>query len=84
MPLRDSWLELEKASGGRAPLRGNVEEMRAQFDALVQMLLPLYPPPSENVESKDGDVDGINYRIYTPKGNKGGLPLGIWSKCVTD
>ena len=80
--LGESWLELEKAMGGRAVLRGGPQEMRAQYDGLVQLLLPHYPAPSENVESKDGDVDGIKYRIYTPKSNKGGLPIGIWSKWI--
>lgn len=48
-------------------------------DALAQALLPQLPKPSENVESKDGDVDGIGYRLYWPKSASGPLPTAIWS-----
>jgi len=80
MPYRQSWLELEKATGGPTVLCGTVPEMRAQFNGFSQGLLPLYPPASENVDTRDGNVEGVRYRIYTPKPCKGGLPLAIWSK----
>lgn len=80
MPYAQSWQDLEAATGGRAVLRGQAPEMRAQLDGLVQMILPLLPPPSENVKVQEGDVDGIRYRVYMPKSSKGGLPLAIWSK----
>jgi versiconal hemiacetal acetate esterase len=79
MPLAHSWLDLEKASGGRAILKGSPEEIKAMYDGLVQALLPQLPKPSENVESKDGDVDGIRYRLYWPKGASGSLPTAIWT-----
>jgi versiconal hemiacetal acetate esterase len=83
MSYAPSWLKLEESLGGMRPvLRGGPQEMRAQVDALTQMLLPLYPPPSENVDVKEGDVEGIGYRLYTPKGNKGGLCLGLWGESV--
>lgn len=81
MPLRESWLELETAMGGRAVLHGTVPEMRATFGGIHQMLQPLYPSASGNVDAKDGDVDGIKYRVYTPKDHRtGGLPLAMWSE----
>jgi len=80
MPLNESWLALEAATGGRTALRGGPEEARATFGGLVDQLKPLYPPPSGNVNVQEGDVDGIKYRIYTPKGHGGHLPLAVWSK----
>ncbi|KAK4543517.1 Telomerase-binding protein [Oleoguttula mirabilis] len=70
MPLAQSWLDMEKASGGRAVLKGTPDELKAMYGQLVASLLPQYPKPSENFESKDGDVDGIKY----PHG--GGWMLG--------
>lgn len=69
MPLAESWLAWEQAAGGRATLKGSPEEIRGQYDALVQALIPLMPAPNENVDVVEGDVDGIKYRTYTPKGN---------------
>jgi versiconal hemiacetal acetate esterase len=45
------------------------------------MLVPLLPPPSDAVASSDGEVDGVKYRIYTPKeaSKSGPLPVGIWT-----
>ncbi|PPJ52349.1 hypothetical protein CBER1_09847 [Cercospora berteroae] len=72
-----SWLQWEEASGGRAILHGSPAEIKGMYDALVQALLPLLPAPSENVAVQEGDVDGIKYRVYTPKSSKGGLPIGV-------
>lgn len=60
-------------------LGGSIENIRAQYDQLIQMLLPQLPKPSENVESKDGEVDGVKYRVYNPKGVSGPLPIAIWT-----
>jgi len=79
MPLAQSWLDLEKASGGRAILKGTPDEIKAMYAGLVASLLPQLPKPSENVESKDGEIDGVKYRLYWPKGTKGGLPTAIWT-----
>ena len=80
MPYNQSWLDLEKASGGRAILKGSVQDIRAMNDALTQALLPQMPKPSENVECKDGETDGIKYRLYWPKGATSDLPTAIWSE----
>ena len=39
------------------------------------------PPPSPNVDTKDGEVDGVKYRVYTPKeaSGKGPLPVGVYT-----
>ncbi|KAK5707703.1 Telomerase-binding protein [Elasticomyces elasticus] len=74
-----SWLELEKASGGRAILGGSPEEIRGMYAALGAALAAQMPPPSENVESKDGDVDGIKYRTYWPKGTTEALPIAFYT-----
>ncbi|KAK5189348.1 Telomerase-binding protein [Exophiala xenobiotica] len=81
MTYAQSWLELEKSMGGRMVLKGSAEEIRAQTEQLIQILLPQLPPPSDAVESKDGEVDGIKYRLYTPKeaSKQGPLPVGIWT-----
>ncbi|KAK5111823.1 Telomerase-binding protein [Meristemomyces frigidus] len=79
MPLAQSWLEVEKASGGRAVLKGTPEEIKTMYNQLVGALLPQYPKPSENVESKDGEVDGIKYRLYWPKTATDALPTAIWT-----
>jgi len=77
---KESWLKLEEALGGRTALNGTPEEFREQFAGLLGMLAPLYPPPTDAVSTKDGNVDGIGYRIYTPKdAEKGGaLPVGLY------
>ena len=50
-------------------------------DNLVAMLLPQLPPPSDATESVDGEVEGIKYRVYTPKeaAKQGPLPVAIWT-----
>lgn len=62
-------------------MHGTAEELRAQYDQLVALLLPQFPPPSDAVESKDGEVDGIKYRVYVPKeaSKQGPLPVAIWT-----
>ena len=74
-------LQLEKETGGRQTLHGTPEEFRAQYNALLEYLIPMMPQPSPNVEAKDGEVDGIKYRVYTPKeaAGKGPLPVGVWT-----
>jgi versiconal hemiacetal acetate esterase len=78
MPYAQSWLDWEEASGGRATLKGSPEEIRAQYDGLVQALLPMLPPMPEGVDVTEGDVDGIKYRTYTPQEGDGPFPIGIW------
>jgi versiconal hemiacetal acetate esterase len=80
MSLSESWLGLEAATGGRQPMRGPPHDARAKFAGLIQMLAPFFPPPSGNVETRNGDVDGIGYRIYTPKEHNGSLPLVVFSE----
>jgi versiconal hemiacetal acetate esterase len=60
---------------------GSVEELRAQYAQLGQMLLPQLPPPSDAVDTSDGEVKGVKYRLYTPKeaAKKGLLPVAIWA-----
>ena len=62
-------------------LVGTVEEMRQANEQLGQMLLPLLPPANDEVASADGNVEGVKYRIYTPKkaSKSGPLPVGIWT-----
>lgn len=79
MPYAPSWLAFEEASGGRMVLGGSPENIKAQYDQLVAMLMPHMPPPSENVVSKDGEVDSIQYRLYNPKNASGPLPVAIWA-----
>jgi len=74
-------IQFEKNTGGRTVLGGSVEDIRKQSDQLVEMLTPHAPPPPPGVETKDGDVDGIKYRLYVPKeaASKGPLPVAIWT-----
>lgn len=83
MPYKESWLALEQASGGREAtvLKNSVQDMRAAFDALGKMLAEQMPPMPQNVDVQEGELDGIKYRIYTPKGAKGGLPLPVGMNC---
>lgn len=62
-------------------LKGTVEEIREQYAQLVQMLMPLAPKPNDSCDVKEGDVDGIKYRLYTPReaAKSGPLPVGIWT-----
>lgn len=61
-------------------LKGTVEEIRKAFDDLTAMLLPQIPKPSEAVSTKDSEVDGIKYRVYTPveASKSGPLPVGVY------
>lgn len=79
MSYKQSWLDLEAGMGGRLVLAGEPSDIKAQYDQLIQVLLPQLPKPSENVESKDGEVDGVKYRVYNPKGESGPLPIGVWT-----
>lgn len=63
-------------------LKGNAEEMRAQFGGLISALAPHYPPHSGATESKDGVIGDVKYRVYTPKAADSDKatprPLGIY------
>ncbi|EME86810.1 uncharacterized protein MYCFIDRAFT_49459 [Pseudocercospora fijiensis CIRAD86] len=74
-----SWKDWEAASGGRAILHGSPAEIRGMVDGLMQALTPMMPPFTEAVDVKEGDVDGIKYRIYTPKAKSGPFPTAIWT-----
>jgi versiconal hemiacetal acetate esterase len=67
--------------GGRFAIRGSPEEIKAQYEGLIQLLAPQLPAPSDAVDAKEGDIDGIKYRLYTPKeaAKSGPLPVGIWT-----
>ena len=62
-------------------MHGSPQDLRNMYDQLVAMLLPQLPPPSDAVDAKNGDVDGIKYRLYTPKeaSKSGPLPVAIWT-----
>lgn len=77
--LNESWLNFEKNMGGRMVLAGSPEEIKAQYDGLVQALMPHAPPPPPGVDSKDGEVDGVKYRLYTAKDAQGKQPIAIWT-----
>ncbi|CAK3789826.1 Versiconal hemiacetal acetate esterase [Lecanosticta acicola] len=74
-----SWLEWEAASGGRAVLKGTVEEIRAMSDNLSQALLPMLPPFTDKVTVQESEIEGTKVRIYNPKGTSGPLPTAIWT-----
>ncbi len=68
--------------GGTRPcLKGSIEEIKQQFNDLVAMLAPSMPPKSPAVEAKDGEVDGVKYRVYTPvdAAKSGPLPVGVYT-----
>lgn len=77
MPLAESWLKWEEMSGGRAILKGSIEDIRGQFDGLVQALIPMMPPMPEGTNIVEGNVDGIKYRTYTPKEGNGPFPIAL-------
>ncbi|KAJ9636174.1 hypothetical protein H2204_005446 [Knufia peltigerae] len=81
MTYLQSWLDLEKELGGRPLLQGSVEEMRAQVAELGQKLMSRAPTSSDAVESRDGYVESVRYRVYTPNdaSKQGPLPVGIWT-----
>jgi versiconal hemiacetal acetate esterase len=79
MPLAQSWIHFEKASGGRITPSGTPEEIRATYQAMLDASLQQRPPPSPNVEARDGEVNGIKYRLYWPKDADRSLPTAIFS-----
>ncbi|KAL9108511.1 MAG: hypothetical protein Q9227_006726 [Pyrenula ochraceoflavens] len=75
----DSWMEVERHLGKRWALKGNIEEMHAQFDELVSFLAPQCPSPSTAVSTTEGMVNGTKYRVYSPKTSETHpLPVGIY------
>jgi len=78
MPLAESWQKLEEAFGGRSTLKGSTEEIRAQYDGLVQALMPMLPPFPENTTITEGEADGTKYRTYVPKDGEGPFPIAVW------
>ncbi|KAK5942473.1 hypothetical protein PMZ80_005038 [Knufia obscura] len=79
MAYKQSWLDFEKASGGRIALAGSPLDIKKQSEDLAAALLPQAPKPSGNVEVKDEKVDGIPCKVYKPKGASGALPIAIWT-----
>ena len=61
-------------------LEGTPEAIKAQAEQLTQMLMPLAPKPSDAVTSKDGETEGVKYRVYTPTeaAARGPLSVGVW------
>jgi versiconal hemiacetal acetate esterase len=54
--------------------------MFEQYNGLVAALTAQLPPPDPSVSTKDGSVDGIKYRVYTPEaGQKSSLSMGIYT-----
>lgn len=78
MPLAESWVKLEEAFGGRSTLKGSTEEIRAQYDGLVQALMPMLPPFPENTTITEGEEQGTKYRTYVPKDGEGPFPIAVW------
>ncbi|OAL56025.1 carboxylesterase [Pyrenochaeta sp. DS3sAY3a] len=76
----DSWLALEE-SIGRKPMGGTVEELRQQYAALITYLKEHSTPRQYAVDSHDGNVDGVKYRLYTSKNRETSksLPVLIWT-----
>jgi hypothetical protein len=74
-------IQLEKSLGTRPVLAGTVEEIRAGYSDLLAMLAPQMPKPSDAVSTKDGEVDGVKYRVYTPveAAKSGPLPVGVYT-----
>ncbi|KAH7378188.1 carboxylesterase [Cadophora sp. MPI-SDFR-AT-0126] len=82
MGYTQSWQELEKASGGRVVLHGSVQNIRDMDASSAALCASLLPPPSDATTSVDGEVEGIKYRIYTPRDASklgGPLPVAIWT-----
>lgn len=74
--------QLEKPLGGVRPmLKGTTEEIRKGYDDLLAMLAPQLPKLSDAVSAKDGEIDGIKYRVYTlvEASKSRPLPVGVYT-----
>lgn len=62
-------------------LQGSVSDIRKQFADLFAAISPGYPCASDAVSVSDGIVQGVRYRVYTPKPikEKIPLPLGVFT-----
>lgn len=72
------YTQLEKSFGGRTSLQGSAADIDKQFNDLVAVLAPNFPPPDPDVKREDKAVDGVPVRIYTPPGS-GKKPVGIYT-----
>ncbi|KAF2403807.1 hypothetical protein EJ06DRAFT_527408 [Trichodelitschia bisporula] len=80
-PYADEWLKAEAQMGGRFVLKGNVDDIRAQFTGLFAGLAGMLPPPSDRVSAVDETVPGgPAVRVYTPveAAKAGELPIGLY------
>lgn len=79
MPYTESWLKLEEEAGGRSVLKGTPEELRQGWAELAKVILPAWPKPSDNVSSRDEQLNGVHCRIYSPNdGNP--RAVGLWGQ----
>jgi versiconal hemiacetal acetate esterase len=67
--------------GVRPVLKGTIEEIRKSYDDLLAMIAPQMPKLSDAVSTKDGEVDGIKYRVCTPveASKSGALPIDVYT-----
>ena len=79
MPYTESWLKLEEEAGGRSSLKGTPEELRQGWAELSKVLLPAWPQPSDNVSSRDEQLNGVHCRIYTSRDARP-RAVGLWSQ----
>ncbi|KAJ5951523.1 uncharacterized protein N7479_009936 [Penicillium vulpinum] len=81
MVYSQAWLDVEKAQGGRFAVHGTPEEIKAAHIKMSETMAKLAPQPSDTVVASDGEVEEIEYRLYTPKGHsiERPLPVGIYT-----
>ncbi|KAL2004938.1 hypothetical protein VTN00DRAFT_2788 [Thermoascus crustaceus] len=76
----EEWLKLEQALGARPCLQGTALQMREQYSGLVAAIASQLPPVDNvAVQTTDGTVDSVPYRVYTPANGARPLPVGLYT-----
>lgn len=81
MRLTPEWLALEAKWGSRPKIAGSLDDIRAGYEGLSNLLASQETsPPDPSVRVHDEVIyGGLRLRIYTPKGaQEGGIvPIGV-------
>ncbi|PSN65019.1 hypothetical protein BS50DRAFT_555344 [Corynespora cassiicola Philippines] len=74
------WAEFEEEFGERLLIQGDLTSCQDGFARIGAKMVSKYqfPPPDPAIQTEEKTVDGLRFRIYTPKNYAGGKPVGVY------